>query len=205
MPEPHRGPGPGRHRPPERKAPERTKVLHSSTCGPRDAHAAAPRAPDGSSSEPHARKPPERRLPERKAPAPGLQPHRVPEPEQPPHRGRSGARGRAATLLSSIVHVDAPRAADGSSPEQVDNRRPEPHKQPERRHRLPPPGWRRPSGRCRAPQQTRRHIEHRCDSFKFLLLYRYRSVYIRTNAVTGSPVPGPDGFNRKQTVAGAVT
>ena len=28
---------------------------------------------------------------------------------------------------------------------------------------------------------------------------------IRTNAVTGSPVPGPDGFNRKQTVVLAVT
>ena len=39
-----------------------------------------------------------------------------------------------------------------------------------------------------------------------LLLNRYCSVLVfALNAVTGSPVPGPDGFNRKQTVVLAVT
>jgi hypothetical protein len=127
--EPHKEPGPHKERrPPERKAPG------CNSCGS-DAHADAPTDTDGSSwAHRPAHKRTGRKRPERhKGPAPHKE--RAPHKEhKPPERKAPGCSS------CGNEHADAPKAADGSLPEQVNNKRREPHRQPERRHRLPPPG-----------------------------------------------------------------
>jgi len=129
--EPHTGPEPHRGREPhtERRPPEHSKAPGNSSCGS-DAHADAPTDTDGSSwAHRPAHKRTGRKRPERhKGPVPHKE-HKRPE--------RSKAPGSSSC---DNEHADAPKAADGSLPEQVNNKRREPHRQPERRHRLPPPG-----------------------------------------------------------------
>ena len=135
-PEPHRGPGPGPHRGPEphrsaggRSARSRAAALAglaaTLTQTLQEPRMAALRSCT-------TRKQPEAQAAGAQGAGAGAaEPHRVPEPEPPEHRQPERRTAPGSSSCGSDAHADAPRAADGSSPEQIHNRRPEPHKQPE--------------------------------------------------------------------------